>query len=223
MLTDWLMVIITFVYVVATIFICVYNSKSAKAADEQTQEMKRQSFLTNRPILSMEMVYIRRAFFALRITNNGNQTAFNTIIEINQSFIDSLPEKNFKDLLSKNKNKVKNIGVGQSYDIFFGSNKFLELENKLPISGRIIYCGNDNSTYAEDFKIEIGNYATFFSVDSDIDDLKKEMKNQTQEIKRLVRAIEYLADTQSKKAFSIEDMADELIEETKQALIELGR
>lgn len=39
MTTDWLMVIITAIYVVATIFICVYNGKSAKAAEKQTEEM----------------------------------------------------------------------------------------------------------------------------------------------------------------------------------------
>lgn len=31
LITDWLMVVITFVYVIATIFICWANIKSAKA------------------------------------------------------------------------------------------------------------------------------------------------------------------------------------------------
>ena len=42
MVTDWLMVGITFVYVVATIFICYFNAKSAKATREQVAESKRQ-------------------------------------------------------------------------------------------------------------------------------------------------------------------------------------
>lgn len=41
-MTDWLMVIITFVYVVATIFICVFNYRSAKAAKEQIELSKAQ-------------------------------------------------------------------------------------------------------------------------------------------------------------------------------------
>lgn len=40
--TDWLMVGITFVYVVATIFICVFNGRSAKATREQVLESQRQ-------------------------------------------------------------------------------------------------------------------------------------------------------------------------------------
>ena len=41
-ITDWLMVIITMVYVVATVLICIFNNKSAKAAQEQVTEMRQQ-------------------------------------------------------------------------------------------------------------------------------------------------------------------------------------
>ena len=41
-MTDWLMVIITAIYVVATITICYFNGKSAKAAREQLEESQRQ-------------------------------------------------------------------------------------------------------------------------------------------------------------------------------------
>lgn len=41
-ITDWLMVFITLVYVIATILICISNSKSAKAAQSQIIESKRQ-------------------------------------------------------------------------------------------------------------------------------------------------------------------------------------
>lgn len=41
-ITDWLMVIITLVYVVATILICVFNGKSAKTAREQIEEAQKQ-------------------------------------------------------------------------------------------------------------------------------------------------------------------------------------
>lgn len=220
MLTDWLMVIITAIYVVATIFICVYNGKSAKAATTQTEEMKKQFFLTNRPILSVEIVYIKRTFFALRFTNNGNQTAFNTIFDIDQRFIDSLPEKKFRDLLNKSKSKIKNIGVGQSYDLFFGSNKYLALENKLTVAGQIIYSGNDSSTYAEDFNIDAENYAPFLTVDSDLDDIKKELKNQTEAIKRLSNTLEHLTTTEKELIIG---MANDLIEENKEALTELSK
>lgn len=46
--TDWLMVGITFVYVVATIFICIFNGRSAKATREQVLESQRQFEETKR-------------------------------------------------------------------------------------------------------------------------------------------------------------------------------
>ena len=111
MLTDWLMVIITAIYVIATIFICIYNGKSANAAKTQTEEIRRQFYAINRPLLSVEIVYLRKAFFALRFTNNGNQTAFNTFFDISEDNkednkdnenLDVLlkePEKDFNNLL----------------------------------------------------------------------------------------------------------------------------
>ncbi len=48
LMTDWLMVIITAIYVVATIIICYFNGKSAQAARIQTDEMMRQYNLANR-------------------------------------------------------------------------------------------------------------------------------------------------------------------------------
>lgn len=59
MITDWLMVIITAIYVIATIFICTANVKSAKAAREQTEEMKRQFLAINRPSVSAEIIYLK--------------------------------------------------------------------------------------------------------------------------------------------------------------------
>ena len=41
-ITDWIMVIITLVYVVATIFICIFNGRSAKATRDQVEESQKQ-------------------------------------------------------------------------------------------------------------------------------------------------------------------------------------
>lgn len=59
-MTDWIMIIITFVYVVATTFICYYNYQSAKAAREQLQEMKQQfaadTYLKTMPCMSIKKI-----------------------------------------------------------------------------------------------------------------------------------------------------------------------
>lgn len=55
-ITDWLMVIITLIYVIATIFICRANIKSARASKEELAEIKRQYEEENRPHIEVELM-----------------------------------------------------------------------------------------------------------------------------------------------------------------------
>lgn len=48
-ITDWLMVVITAVYVIATIAICRAKIKAADASKAQLEEVKRQYAEENRP------------------------------------------------------------------------------------------------------------------------------------------------------------------------------
>ena len=71
-MTDWLMVIITAIYVVATIIICYFNGKSAKAAKMQTDEMIRQYNIANRPNVTIHFDIIRSGlmcFIKMKETN----------------------------------------------------------------------------------------------------------------------------------------------------------
>ena len=63
---DLLMAIITTIYVIATIFICIYNAKSVKAAKEQIEVTKNQIRTmveqynsVNRPLVSIHFDIIR--------------------------------------------------------------------------------------------------------------------------------------------------------------------
>lgn len=83
-MTDWLMVIITAIYVVATIFICVFNGRSAKAANEQaeaarnqTKEMIDQFKAVNRPFVTIRFDIIRSGLLCFIIENEGPLPAHN--------------------------------------------------------------------------------------------------------------------------------------------------
>ena len=188
MVTDWLMVIITFIYVVATICICVANINSSKAAKEQTEEMKKQFSASNRPNVAAEIVYLKRTYWVLRFINHGNQTAYNTKIFLEQDFIDKI-EDSFKKPLQDLKDKVCTIGVNQHYDIFIGSNEIRKITNINKIKGQIITTGYNGIIYADDFEIDIENYVTFFSVNSENEDLLKEIKEQTRELNKIATNI----------------------------------
>ena len=82
------MAILTLVYVVATILICIFNAKSAKATKEQTLESIRQYRNANRPNIVPCFTMIEGALFCLTFKNIGNECAKNLKISINQEWID---------------------------------------------------------------------------------------------------------------------------------------
>ena len=72
MTSDWAMVFITLVYVIAKNFICLASLKSAKVSKEQLIEMKKQFEENNRPYVEEEFIFVKCAFYGLRFINNGN-------------------------------------------------------------------------------------------------------------------------------------------------------
>ena len=191
--------LITAVYVVATVFICWANIQSANASKAQLKEMQRQFRSINRPIISVEIVHLRRMFWVLRFTNYGTQTAFNAKIIIDSEFIESLSEPEYKEIVKDNNGKIKTIGINQSYDLFIGANSFRNRDAHVPIKGIIHYWGIDNSEYKEDFIIETQNYATFFTVNTDNDDLMEKLKEQNEELKNINYSLALLAEKSQAK------------------------
>lgn len=186
-ITDWLMVIITLVYVIATIFICWANIKSAKASKEELAEMKRQYAEENRPHIEVEFCYERRTWYIVRFINHGKLTAQHVKILLDEGFISSLPEQAFKDTLLKQREKECIIGVGQHYDLYIASNELRGNPNMKPVTGKLSY-QDESSKYESDIYIDLENYATFFSSTSE-DSMVKELKNIKKEIEGLKRAI----------------------------------
>lgn len=199
MITDWLMVVITAVYVIATIFICKANIKSAEATREQVAEAKRQYEEEHRAYISYEFIYERRAFYGMRFTNHGRRVATNVRVLLKQEFIDSLPsEKSYRSNLLTLKEKEFTLGIGQSYDIYFGGNEFRGIPNKQPIEGNIVY-SDTNKTYSEAFCIDFEKYATIFSVNSDADDFLDILKKQNKELTCIAKELQQI---RSKLAFA---------------------
>ena len=82
--------LITVVYVVATIAICIANIQSANASKKQLEEMQKQYAEENRPHIEVEFLFERRSFYGLRFINHGKSTAQNVEIPLSDAFIDSL-------------------------------------------------------------------------------------------------------------------------------------
>ena len=189
--TDWLMVVITSVYVVATIFICWANIRAANASKAQLKELRRQYDEENRPNIEIEFLYSRRTYYGLRFVNRGKCTAHNVKILLDTTFISSLPNSKFSELLRKQEGKTCVIGAGQHYDLYFGSNEYKDSPNKYPAKGKILYEANGND-YESEFYIDMESYATIFSVNSEHEDLIKKLKEQNAELNGIKRAVQNL-------------------------------
>lgn len=184
MLTDWLMVIITAVYVLATIFICRANIKSAEATREQVAEVKRQYEGEHRAYISYQFIFERRTWYGMRFTNHGKRVANHVQIKLSQEFLDSISAFQMGRGLKELSEKEFSLGIGQSYDIFFGADEFRSNPNKKPIVGEITY-QDSHETYCEAFDIDFEKYGTIFSVNSLADDLHEDMKKMTMGLKSI--------------------------------------
>ena len=64
-MTDWAMVVLTAIYVLATILICYYNYGATKASRDQAAEMRRQYEEDNRPYITVELIYFTGCVFQI--------------------------------------------------------------------------------------------------------------------------------------------------------------
>ena len=191
MTSDWIMVLITLVYVIATIFICRANFKSAKASEEQLKEMRKQFESNNRPYIEVELALEKRIFYAFRFVNNGNVVANNVNIKLDPDFIASLEEP-MKDLLIKQEGKKCIIGAHQSYSLYLGKCNFLKGKGISPVNGKIIYFANGKE-YEKPFSIDLESYMTIFSVNSDYEDMIEVLKKQNSVLEELKNSVEKLS------------------------------
>lgn len=188
MTADWAMVIITGIYVVATIFICLANIKTAKASKEQLKEMQRQFAEANRAEIEVEFHYLRRTWYVVRFVNRGEKTAQHVKISVAQSFIDSLPEESFQKELERLKERECIIGSEQYYDLFVGSNKLRSNPQLQPFTGTVEY-KSQGTSYQSDLFVDLEHYMTFFSSTTDEEDLLRSVKRISEELKDIKQAL----------------------------------
>ncbi len=179
-MTDWIMIIITAVYVVATIFICVANFKSAKSTKEQIAESQRQFSEMNRPYVTCEYVLANRVFRGIRVCNHGNMVAKKLVIRINQDFLDSTEPGRYLDFKRINSSTYAVIGIGQSFDFFFGDT---EREDSVPLIAELSYSDENGRTFSEKFTIDLNTQLPVMCVQSDLEKLTTAVMGITNELR----------------------------------------
>lgn len=170
-MTDWLMVIITAIYVVATIIICFFNGKSARAAKIQTDEMIRQYNLANRPKVTIHFDIIRSGLLCFVVENEGASSAHNVNIRINQDFLNGVDEEIERNRLEKLASSELYLASKQKMFICLGAqSQFNELAQNIAEID-ISYDG-----YEEHTSIDLNQYGIFLVYTSPLEDISQHMK-----------------------------------------------
>lgn len=127
-MTEWLMIIITAIYVVATILICIANFKSAKATREQVDETRKQHEETLR---LQTMPYLQVILSDGLVDENDKPQTPYMILDVNDTNGNS-------KVNAVRRISIKNIGLGIAHQIKFAWNPTDKKSNNVPDKDVII-------------------------------------------------------------------------------------
>ena len=187
--SEWALVCITAVYVLATIAICFFNYRSAKAIREQVQESKRQFDETNRPNIDVTHEIIRGGLICLKIENTGRKLAQHIRLTINDNFIQCTQGLFGNSFLTELKGSVFSLGIGQKWFIVLcGPQEITRLyANLLEID---ISYEADRQTYTGHVSIDFSQYKWTLIYDSPLDDISQHQKKISEALSHIERLLE---------------------------------
>ena len=188
MITDWIMIIITSVYVAATIFICIANFKSATATRNQLKEQQRQFNESNRAFVTITFEIIRSGLAMLHIQNHGKQIAQNVHISISERFINSVNRQSERERLEALSKSQFDIGIGQSWYCLLGSHLDLKSLSKEMLHIDVTYFDNIDN-YTESTDIDLEQYLWSILYESPVEDIYQEIKKQVQYMENIKHSI----------------------------------
>lgn len=189
MITDWIMVCITLVYVIATIAICVFNYRSAKATSEQIKESARQFNETNRANITVTFEIIKGGLITLCIGNHGQKVAYDVSVAIDNKFLANAKE----ELDARTNQSIQSlvnakfaVAIGQKLYTCLGSHLELKKLAKCPMDLLVTY-RDDEKEYRDKIRIDFGQYSKWLLIyESPIQDIREEMKKQTKAFENIL-------------------------------------
>lgn len=190
--------LITVVYVVATIFICWANIRSAKATRAQVAEQQREFEETNRAFVTVTFEIIKSGLAVLHIQNHGKRIATSVSVHISEAFIENMADTMDREHVQKLCQSIFTIGIGQSWYICIGSHLQLEQMSKELLTITISY-RDSVAQYCETTSIDLKQYFWSVIYDSPTEDIRQELKHNTKELKSIGESINIIARVQQEK------------------------
>ena len=174
--SNQLMVIITSIYVVATIVICVANLQSAKATRGQVAEQQRQFDETNRPVVDVT-IEPRQKSLDLVFQNTGRKLAKDIRVEMNEEFIKKLKDP-VKEGFSSPKRGIVNLtesifslGINQMNVISFC--RLGEQAGLGKLAVKVAYRDDNSKEYSGEFNFDLELENWRFVDTSDLAQIRK--------------------------------------------------
>lgn len=187
-ITDWLMVIVTFIYVVATIFICVANIKSAKATRDQLAESKRQFDEANRAFVTVTFDIVRSGLAVLCIENYGKQIANNVEIRISSEFVENMSDEGSKSRIQELCKSSFTLGIGRKWYACLGSHLELDKLSEVPLTIDISYSDRQGK-HKESTAIDLKQYLWSMIYDSSTEDAKQELSKMAKTMQAIEKKL----------------------------------
>ena len=185
------MVLITAVYVIATIFIYHANTKAANAAKEQAniskkqmEEMIAQYHAVNRPFVNVRFDIIRSGLMCFIIENEGPLPAHNVKIRINKEFIDNIQDSNNMNRIAELNDASFYIASKQKLTVFLGGQSSFD-----NISKEIAKIGISYDDFNEHTEIDIKQYRFLIIYNSPVEDMSQHIKQIKEEEKSFHRTL----------------------------------
>ena len=180
---GFVMVVLTAVYVIATIAICLFNYKSAQATREQVAESARQFEETNRAFVTVYADFIRNGLFVLCVSNSGNKPAKEINVNIGEEYF-----KNIKQEFLPNVEKfVKSnfmLGLEQKFYLTLGGLLDYEKLSNESMFLELTY-QDDKRKYSEKIEIRLKEIAWSLNYTSPITDIQHDIKKQRENVEKL--------------------------------------
>lgn len=182
-ITDWLMVAITFVYVVATILICYFNKKTIENSENQLKEMKLEFEEMKMAKVVVYFKFVRQCLLCFVIENIGLEPAYNVKVRIDNNFINGLNDDSKKIINGLNNSNMYLASKQRIYICFGSYNEFNQISQRKAII-KILY-----NQIEEEIEIDISNYGFSLVYDSEIDDISKNVEKIRKANEKLVDKI----------------------------------
>lgn len=176
-----MMFLITFVYVIATIFICRANIASANATKEQVEESNRQFEEGNRAFVTVTFEIIKNGIAVLHIKNHGKRIAENVRVRVSTAFLENVQDERDREQLEELCSASFTLGIEQSWYICIGSHLQLKQLSKELLEIQVSYSDN-KSEYSEEIRIDLSQYFWSMIYESPTSELRKDIKEISKEL-----------------------------------------